>query len=435
MKKNGILRTRGREKRWLLLGMALAGLCGSCSDDEGGGGSPYDPDLPVTLNSFMPDSGGIRTNMVITGSNFGSDVSNIRVLFSDRNKSATVINANNEAIYCLVPKQDGGDNSVKVVIGTDTTAFSETFRYTVTESVSTISGVQGDNSCTDGSLSDARFNYLYGVAAVTNGDIIVCEMYSGNIRYVAVNDDAVSTLQTGFYGGNPARTADRSKIYSIQYTNPHKVYEYDEANLWEPQLLVSSISEFTGTIWSSALDSEEKWLYFFDSSGKFGRLEIANPSNVEVLNEKIPMGNGSNSCLAYSVYDDCFFYTTYSTHSVYRLSKDGQNYELYIGGNGGGTTTGDRLEDAKLYYPGGLTVDEDGNIYVVNIDGDSVEKCDRKSGYVSLVAGVPQTAGHADGDPLEAEFYLPFGISIDEDGNFIICECWASGVIRKLAIE
>jgi len=435
MNKNGIFRWWGPNWFAILLCMALAGLCGSCDDDDNGGGTSYNPDLPVTLNAFMPDSGVIRTNMVITGSNFGTDVSNIKVLFSDKNKSATVISADNEAIYCLVPKQDGGDNSVKVVVGTDTTAFSETFRYTVTESVSTISGVQGDNSCTDGSLSDARYNYLYGVAAVTNGDIIVCEMYSGNIRYVAVNDDAVSTLQTGFYGGNPARTADRKKIYSIQYTNPHKVYQYEESNLWNPQLLVSSIPEFTGTIWSSVLDSEEKWLYFFDSSGKFGRLEIANPSNVEVLNEKIPLGNGSNNCLAYSAYDDCFFYTTYNTHSVYKLSRDGQDCELYAGGNGGGTTTGDRLEEAKLYYPGGLTVDEEGNIYIVNIDGDSVEKCDRKSGYVSLIAGVPQTLGHVDGAPLQAQFYLPYGISVDQDGNFIICECWASGVIRKLAIE
>jgi hypothetical protein len=160
-----------------------------------------------------------------------------------------------------------------------------------------------------------------------------------------------------------------------------------------------------------------------------------NPSNVEVLTEELPHGNGTHNSLAYSAYDDCFYYTIYTTQAVYKLSKDGSEHELWIGGNGQGTTTGHRTEAAQLYYPGGLTVDEDGNIYVVNIDGNTILKCNRKSDFVSLLAGTPLTNGHKDGDPLEALFYLPYGISIDEDGNFIICECWDSGVIRKLAIE
>jgi hypothetical protein len=40
-----------------------------------------------------------------------------------------------------------------------------------------------------------------------------------------------------------------------------------------------------------------------------------------------------------------------------------------------------------------------------------------------------------DGDPLEARFHLPYTISDDEDGNFVICECYGGGDIRKLAIE
>lgn len=416
-----------------ILLFVITALLYSCDDGEDDTGSSYDPNLSVELETFYPDSGGIRTDFIITGSNFGSDISKIEVLFIN-DKSATVISANNETIYCLVPKQSDGDNSVKVIIDSDTTAFSERFHYTIKQSVSTITGVQGDNDLIDGSLSEARFNYIYGIAAVANGDIIACEMYAGNIRFVAVDNNEVTTLQTGFYTCQPVVSTDYKTVYAIGKNSPHKVYAYKEANLWEPELLISSISNFSGSIYSVALDKDERWLYFFDSSGKFGRLEIANPNNVEVLNESIPHGNGSHNCLAYSDYYDSFFYTIYSAHVIYKLDKDGK-YEIWIGGNGGGITVGDRLESAKLYYPGGITVDSDGNIYWCNIDGNTIEKCDRKSGYVSLLAGAPKAAGHVDGDPLESKFYLPFGISIDEDGNYIISECYGSGVIRKLAIE
>ena len=418
-----------------LLALLIIFLAMACDDDTPDPQSKRDPSLPVQLNAFMPDSGGIRTKFVVKGSNFGSDISKIKVLFSDDEREATVLGADNETIYCLVPKQNGGDNTIKVVVEDDTAKFDDTFRYHVRQNVSTIAGVRGDNSLVDGSLSVARFNYLYGVAAVAGGDIIVAEMYAGNIRYVAVNDNKVSTLQTNFYTAMPAVTHDRTKVYFVGKSNPHKIYLLDKNNLWEPELFVSSIPGFNGDIWSASFDNTGEWLYFFDSTGKFGRLEMSSPSNVQVLAEDLPRGNGTHNNLAYSPWHDCFFYTIYTTQAVYRLSKDGSEHELWIGGNGQGTSTGHRTQAAQLYYPGGLTVDEDGNIYVVNIDGNTILKCDRKSDFVSLLAGIPLTSGHKDGDPLEAMFYLPYGISIDEDGNFIICECWNSGVIRKLAIE
>jgi DNA-binding beta-propeller fold protein YncE len=407
----------------------------SCNDDDTSPGAVRDPSLPVHLDTFMPDSGGIRTKFIVKGSNFGTDITKIQVLFSADEKAATVLGADNSTIYCLVPKQSDGDNAIKVIVETDTVVFDSTYHYNVEQNVSTITGVMGDNSLVDGSLSEARFNYLYGVAAVAGGDIIVAEMYAGNLRYVSVSDNKVSTLQTNFYTGMPAVSADRRQVYFVGKSSPHKIYLLDYSSLWEPELFVSSIADFNGDIWSAAFDETGEWLYFFDSTGKFGRLEMSHPSNVEVLAEDLPHGNGSHNNLAFSAWHDSFFYTVYSTQAVYRLSKDGQTVELWIGGNGQGTSTGHRLETAQLYYPAGLTIDADGNIFVVNIDGHTILKCDRKSDFVSLLAGIPLSGGHKDGDPLEAQFYLPYGISIDEDGNFIICECWASGVVRKLAIE
>ena len=48
----------------------------SCSDDKtktNGSGQPYDPNTPVKLETFYPDSGGMATKMIIKGTNFGTD--------------------------------------------------------------------------------------------------------------------------------------------------------------------------------------------------------------------------------------------------------------------------------------------------------------------------------------------------------------------------
>ena len=47
----------------------------------------------------------------------------------------------------------------------------------------------------------------------------------------------------------------------------------------------SLLKTVDGDIYACAMDDEEKFLYFRDHKGRFGRMEIANPDNVEILNE------------------------------------------------------------------------------------------------------------------------------------------------------
>jgi len=44
-------------------------------------GKPFNPDLPVEITGFIPDSGKIREKIVITGSNFGNSVKDVQVFF------------------------------------------------------------------------------------------------------------------------------------------------------------------------------------------------------------------------------------------------------------------------------------------------------------------------------------------------------------------
>jgi len=434
----------------LLLALIYVGGTNACKDDADNESPGFDPSLPATVTSFMPDSGYIRSDFVITGSNFGTDADAIKVLFSDYNREATVIGVNNTSIYCIAPSQPDGDNSVKVVRGTDTITVAGTFHYTVKQSVSTVVGVRGEtwgDYIKDGTLSEARIGDIYGLVAVTNGDLLAFDRTNGTIRYVSVEANQTSTLQTGFWGGDFARTADYNVAYNIQAAQPHRVYRYQEKNLWEPEMVITSIADGSGNVVagdinSCALDGSEEWLYFVSQAGIFGRLEIANPENVEIMRNDLNglMNVNNGSAIYYSAYDDAFFVSSYNANAVYKVSKDGQNIELYIGGNGQGVVFGDRLESCQLLRPAGVFVDGYGDIYVVCIDGPVIVKCDRKSGWVSLAAGQVGYGnwvdGSRDGDPLgKAYFHLPYSISDDENGNLYIGECYAGGTIRKLAIE
>lgn len=419
-----------------LLVLFIILLAMACNDDTPDPQSKRDPSLPLQLDAFMPDSGGIRTKFVVKGSNFGSDISKIKVLFSDDEKEATVLGADNETVYCLVPKQSGGDNTIQVVVDDDTTAFDQTFRYHVEQNVSTITGVSGVAGSEDGILSDGRIQRTFGIAAVDGGDLLTFEALSGNVRFISIKDNVISTLQTGFYGAQPAISQDGTKLYCINKdANDHKVVLYDKDALWEPQTIVSGISESSAVIYSCALDDSEKWLYFRDKAGLFGRLELANPSNVNVLNENVgTVGATDYSYLVYSPVDDCFYLSVQYVNGIYKISKDGQNVEEFIGFNGQGYTDAPRL-DCKLRYPGGITVDSEGNLYWCDTNSPTIRKYNRKSEYVSTIAGTAGSFGGENGDPeTEATFNYPYCINADQEDNLFIGESWGC-TIRKLAIE
>lgn len=55
----------------------------SCSDSKNIGSAVFNPDQPIEVTGFYPDSGGIATPMIVEGSNFGSDTTNLKVYFED----------------------------------------------------------------------------------------------------------------------------------------------------------------------------------------------------------------------------------------------------------------------------------------------------------------------------------------------------------------
>ncbi|MFD2162760.1 IPT/TIG domain-containing protein [Paradesertivirga mongoliensis] len=397
-------------------------------------GVAHNPAIPVEVNTFMPDSGGIRTKFVIKGSNFGNDKSKVSVFFKDNEteRKAVIIGINNETIYCLAPRQNGGSNIVRVEVDGKAASTAKTFKYLVAENVSHIVGVRGEGRATDGSLAEGRINRTFGIAALGNDELLTFESLVNTVRFISVPSNKIITIQTSFDGTQPAITKDRSKVYSIGRSFPHRVYVYEKNTLWAPKIVAAQIASAPGIIMSACLDNEEQWLYFRERGGAFGRMEIANPTNVEIIKAVTPGANsGDYNYMSYSPIEDCFYYTVQGQHSVYKMSKAG-DVELYAG-NGLGRSDGFRT-DAQFNQGSGILVDLDGNIWIADSSNHTIRKINKNSGFVSTVAGIPGVQGASSGIPALSTFDYPYAFAVDENNAMFIGESWGC-TLRKLAIE
>lgn len=409
-------------------------------------GEAFNPSQPVTVSEILPDSGGYLTQFVIKGSNFGTDPSKIDVIFNG-NRKATVVSSNGTTLYGICPKQENGNNQITVRVDSvgEPTVCPNTFKYSKVERVSVLAGKTANGGYTDGSPIDARFNYMYGVGVVTGNNVIVMEGRHNRVRMISEKDNKVLTLLTGGPNfGHPAVSADRKRLFAIQIQQPHAIYSFDQVNNWSAKRLATSLQykdasgntqTVDGEIYACALDDEGKYLYFRDHKARFGRMEIANPENVEILNDKCGDVDKTISYLAWSPVDKCFYMSLQNKHGIYKISHDGKNVEMYAGFNGVGSQDGPKMS-ASFKNPTGMAFDVDGNMYLTDSMGFTVRKIGHNDGMVTTVAGKYNTCDNnkVEGLPLEVTFNYPYDISIDDEGNFYIIEGWGCDV-RKFAIE
>lgn len=424
-------------------------------------GKPHDPNIPVEISGFTPDSGKIREKVLITGSNFGNDKEQIQVLFNDglSDKEATVISVDGTSIFCLAPRQTDGSSQIKVVIGQSTPVVaSKKFRYKAMATVSWVAGVgqrEGiGGKYSDGTLTEAHFWRIQGVVALGDEQVMTFGYWSEwgpaeYVRFISVKDDKVTTIQSGVYLGKPAVNEAKTKVYATLMNLPHTVYEYRKEIGWMPYNIgeITNMGEGYDRIRSlvmmdKAHDPNEEWLYFCHKNKYFGRFNI-NTGRTEVLSELNDLPGASFAgYLVYDKFNDCFYVSLYGSYSIYKITKTGADWtagaqaELFAGSPSQNSVVDGALEDARFKNPMGMCMDEDGNIYVCDSDGaDVIRKISAIDGYVSTIAGTlgvetPQT----DGDPAEAIFLDPMDISYDGDGNFYIVENWEA-TIRKYAVE
>ena len=428
---------------------------------QGHKGAPYDPNSPVVISGFMPDSGKIREKVVISGENFGNDPMKVKVYFNDGflDKEAIVVSVDGSSIYCLAPRLTDGDNQIKVSISESTpVTASKPFYYTAAANVSWVAGVGTRDGIgaqyVDGTLAESKFWKIHGIVALDDNQIMTFgywEDKANNVRLISVDEDKVITIQNGVYLGKPAVNETKTRVYATTLNPPHTVYEYRKEAGWTPYTIGEVVIPKYGgccdrirclVMMDEEHDPNQEWLYFCHKNQTFGRFNILT-GETEILADETLTDMPVNSFAGYMVYDkfkDCFYVSLYESYSIYKITKKGNDWGdgvqavLYAGSPGESSVTDGDFENARFRTPMGMCLDDDGNLYVCDGDNANVIRKIGIDGYISTIAGIVGVTGAVNGDPDEATFLVPQDISYDGDGNFYIAEFWES-TIRKYSIE
>ena len=126
---------------------------------QGSGGSPFNPQLPISIKQISPANGAAGQKVLIYGENFGNDPSLIEVTIGGQ--KAPVVSAQSTVMHCIVPsKAYSGEIQVSIRQGENVypAEVSEIkFEYQRQVVVSSLCGTtneQGSNSAKDGPFSD-----------------------------------------------------------------------------------------------------------------------------------------------------------------------------------------------------------------------------------------------------------------------------------------
>jgi gliding motility-associated-like protein len=284
----------------------------------------------------------------------------------------------NIAIPPLSPTNTGG--AVPATIYGETTVFAGTGQF---------GSVNGD-------ALTAQFKLPYGISMDADGNMYIAES-GGGIRMISASGQ-VSSIGTDALPGPPFNVPklnnprgvvkDRAgNLFVANYSN-HNILKITPAGV---------ITVFAGINQSGTAD------------GPGNVANIINPSGI-------------------AIDKNDYLYVTDGNNAIRQISPVGYVYTI-AGQPTAGTADGQgRL--AKFNKPAGITVDNDGNIYVADQAGFVIRKI-TPGGFVSTIAG-KGTYSSNDGMGASAGFQSPKGITVDASGNLYVTES-GLGTIRRIS--
>lgn len=401
---------------------------------------PYDPNIPIQGVSFAPLEGGLATKVILTGSNFGNDPKKVKVYFNE--KRAAVVNTNGEKIYVITPRQPGDTCLISVVVGSDSIVYKDKFIYHIRTTVTTVAGKPGTTKFVGGSLAETEFPTVTYLAVDAENNLFVgCRGDGGDYnknKYVMLNEmTGISTVlidETGSPPNQPCMLDDGKTVY-IPLDNGTGYWTLTSENMWKPRkrdmyaapghnLNISFKHAF-------AFCEIDGYMYIREKGGNLMRM---NPETSETEVVANALMAESDSYLQFSLDEPHILYLAYTNKNcIYTYNIQTKEHKLYAGTVGkAGAIDGDRL-DAEFNEPRQMLFDSDGTMYLADTKNHTIRKI-TPDGMVSTVIGQPGVKGYVDGNPDDALFNEPVGVTITKSGIIYVGDS-QNKCVRKLAIE
>ena len=363
----------------------------SCNDND----KPkavHNPNSPVVLTSFEPDSGRMRDYVLLNGENFGSDPSMIKVLFNS--SEAKVINSTGTRILALVPRLPGDTCILSVQIGNQKKDYLQDFRYKVTASVTTLAGngTATSSPTWQQGLDNTILTPVYigidmedNVLVTTSGDYLF---------RINAKENTISLVATGAQDGFNHRC--------MPYVNPR-----------------------THVIQFGAEDARDKFMFLDPKEGYAPKTKYIKSWEWNKLPQPAS-GNPSRHYQCLLNEDDNHFYTRYDNGIIAKICPDTWHAEA-IGMTPSGSTLGLAFNPVKKnelwmgYYESG-TNGMNNAIARVDVSDTTKLSSGQLTTYERMSSQI-SAAGHRDGPLHLAQFNQIRGISFDSDGNLYVGDC------------
>ena len=416
----------------------------SCDDRESESkGIPYNPSKKVEIYDFEPDDGGLATKVFIFGSNFGTDLSKIKVYFGDTR--ATVVNSTGEYLYVFSPRQEGGSRNISVVSHGDSTVFTtKQFKYTVNYVIRTVTGRKGTERFKAGTLATAEFDHPSTIVADKNGNLFVSH-WRVPYHFVRINEeeDIVEELiagsETDSYYAMGAPTVDANGIVSAISDAGSAYFSFNPIEGWAPrERSIFPDGTYTrSTAHSLAAHPLTGHLYTrYYTTGEI--IKIDKDTRVGTL-EALTI-TSSDSYLVFDPKNPNLLYIAYDGANCIGLyNLETKTHTIFAGASGQTGWQDGPLSEARFNKPSQMIVAPNGNLYVADRYNHCIREIilpgdDGTPGMVRTIIGKGKHPGYQDGNPEDALFNEPRGVAVLPDGTIYISE-WGNNVVRKLTME
>jgi hypothetical protein len=282
----------------------------------------------------------------------------------------------------------------------------------------TFNGIAGstNNGSIDGVGTNAEFNGPQGTAVDAHYNVYVTDTGNSTIRKLAFNGGnwQVSTLAGRVEVNGSANGTNNFALFN----KPQGIAVDHNSNLYVADTGNSTIRKLfsVGTNWVASTIA--------GSPGIIGTNDGTN--NLARFNKPqgIAVDHNGNLYVADTLSDTIRMITPVGTNWVVSTIAGSPGI---IGTNDGSNSL------AQFYNPEGITVDSIGNVYVADTTNDIIRKLTLvgTNWIVSTIAGLAGYAGSTDGTNSDARFDDPGGITVDNAGNLYVAD-GVNNTIREI---
>ena len=326
---------------------------------------------------------------------------------------------------------------------------------TVTIAGTGTAGFSGDG----GPGTKAEVNNPYGLVIGLDGALYFCEIGNHRVRRLDLKTNRISTVagsgQKGYAGdGGPALSAVMNEPYEVRFDRAgnmfiaemqnHVVRRVDARTHVITTVAGTGVAGFSGDGGPAAkAQLRQPHSIAFDAQGRLLICDIGNHRIRRVdlesgiietwagTGEKKPTPDGAplagtplNGPRAITVDPDGNLYLVLREgNAVYRIDpKAGRIFHLAGTGETGYTGDGGPAKAAKLSGPKGIAWAPGGSLYLADTESHTIRRIDLKSGIIATVVGTGQRGDGPDGDARQCRLARPHGIFVSASGAVYISD-------------